>query len=61
MRDGSAGGNGEMSMLLRLLSGVKIKNKTTLKLERREEISVEGAAGKDEYENVVQGRGDRRG
>ena len=37
------------------------KNKTTLKLERREEISVEGAAGKDEYENVVQGRGGRRG
>ena len=60
MRDGSAGG-GEMSMLFRLLSGVKIKNNTTLKLERREEISVEGAAGKDEYENVVQWRGDRRG
>ena len=50
-----------MSMLLRLFSGVKIKNKTTLKLERRKEISVESAAGKDEYENVVQGRGDRRG
>ena len=54
-------GSGEMSMLFRLLSGVKIKNKTTLKLERKEEISVESAAGKDEYENVVQGRGDRRG
>ena len=48
-------------MLFRLLSGVKIKNKTTLKLERREEISVESAAGNDEYENVVQGRGERRG
>ena len=52
---------GEMPMLLRLLSGVKIKNKTTLKLERKEEISVDGAAGNDEYENVVQGHGDRRG
>ena len=50
-----------MSMLFRLLSGVKIKNKTTLKLERREEISVKSAAGNDEYENVVQWRGDRRG
>ena len=50
-----------MSMLFRLLSGAKIKNKPTLKLERREEISVGGAAGKDEYENVVQWRGDRRG
>ena len=50
-----------MSMLFRLLSGVKIKNKTTLKLERREEISVEGAAVKNEYKNVVQGRGGRRG
>ena len=50
-----------MSMLLRLLSGVKIKNKTTLKLERREEISVEGVAAKDEFKNVVQGCGGRRG
>ena len=49
------------SMLFCLLSGVKIKKKTTLKLERREEISVEGAAGKDEYENVVQGHGGRCG
>ena len=54
-------GGGEMSMLFCLLLGVKIKNKTTLKLERREETSVESAAGKDEYENVVQGHGDRRG
>ena len=34
------------------------RTRLTLKLERREEISVEGAAEKDEYENVVQGRGD---
>ena len=61
MSDGSAEGSGEMSMLFRLLSGVKTKNKTTLKLERREEISVEGAAVKNEYKNVVQGRGGRRG
>ena len=55
------GGGGEMSMLLRLFSGVKIKNKTTLKLERREEISVEGAAVEDEFKNGVQGHGGRRG
>ena len=54
MSDGSAEGSEEMSMLLRLLSGVKIKNKTTLKLERREEISVEGAAAEDKFKNVVQ-------
>ena len=61
MSDGSAEGSGEMSMLCRLLSGEKIKNKTTLKLERREEISVEGAAADDEFKNVVHGRGGRRG
>ena len=51
-----------MSMLFRLLSGAKIARiRLTFKLELREEISVEGAAEKDEYENVVQGRGGRRG
>ena len=51
-----------MSMLCRLLSGAKIsRTRLTLKLERREEISEEGAAEEDEFENVVHGRGGRRG
>ena len=47
-------GGGEMSMLCRLLSGAKIlKTRLTVKLERREEISVEGVAAEDEYKNGV--------
>ena len=33
----------------------------TLKLEWKEEISVEVAVAEDEFKNVVQGRGGRRG
>ena len=51
-----------MSMLCRLLSGAMIlRTRPTVKLERREEISVEGAAAEDEFKNGVQGRGGRRG
>ena len=51
-----------MSMLCRLLSGAKIlRTRLTVKLERREEISVEGAAAEDEFKNGVQGHGGRRG
>ena len=62
MSDGSAEGSGEMSMLCRLLSGAKIsRTRLTVKLEQREETSVEGAVAEDEFKNVVQGRGGRRG
>ena len=58
----SEGRASEEGVSFRLLSGAKIsRTRLTLKLERREEISVEGAAEKDEYENVVQGSGDRCG
>ena len=41
-------------MLCRLLSGAKIlRTRLTVKLERREEISVEVVAAEDEYKNGV--------
>ena len=53
---------GDTSMLFRLLSGAKIKRtRSTLKLERREEILVECAVVEGEFKNGVQRRGGRRG